>query len=181
MNILTSLSTLPWISVTIMDGPCYDLCPLLESHFHCLWWITRGEYRHGTPDRRLLGSQVRRRRSPPGAARAHLRTLPISPAVDGVVQIQRGECLREAAPPRAAARLEAEPQVHTPAQLVEVVARHAHRLPRPRRAAPFPRLFPPRVGRPRLLLPQPRGPAATATALRVRHWARLPPPPPTAP
>ena len=129
------------------------------------------EYGHGAPARRLLG-HIRRG----GAARAGARgganlaraaAATAGVAVNGVVEVQRGERLHQAAPPgaaqRAPGRLEPEPEIHAPAQLVAVVVRAAPPPPPRRRrrrslvppAPPLPRLVPLHVRRPRVLLLQP--------------------------
>ena len=174
------------------------------------WGFTWREYGHGAAERRLVGGHLRR-----GAARARapLRPGGAATAVDGVVEVERRERLEEAAPPGAAARrapgpgggrLEPEPQIDAPAELVEVVVRDAPHAPQRRApaahpaAAPLPRLIALDVGRPRVLLLQPhrgrRGrahlppaPAAAAAAAapaqnqvapRLLHGTRPSPPPP---
>ena len=161
------------------------------------WGFTWREYGHGAAERRLVGGHLRR-----GAARARAPLRPgAATAVDGIVEVERRERLEEAAPTGAAARrapgpggrrLEAEPQIDAPAELVEVVVRDAPHAPQRRApaahpaAAPLPRLIALDVGRPRVLLLQPhrgrRGrahlpPAAAAQNLvapRLVHGAAFP-------
>jgi hypothetical protein len=141
------------------------------------------EYGHGAAERRLLGRGRLRR----GAARARRRLR--RPAVDGVVEVERGQRLQEAVPPGAGAgararggvrRLEAEAQVDAAAELVEVVVRDAagaaqRRAPAAHAPAPaLPRLVALDVRRPRVLLLQPqRGRLLAAAADNMALLPRL--------